>query len=164
VPLTYIAGPFTATLRDGKFLDFFEGAAEKPSLTVEIPTTTRKNLLIVFIPIEETFELMQIHAPRDKVGGGDYFVVNAMGSDIAIKYGAGKPVMVKPGKTAILDNGNSNNAPTLPVAISQKEGEEWKLASTENWPNDLRFRNFLFLYKSARSGHMAIHGISERLD
>lgn len=164
VPLTYIAGPFTATLRDGQFLDFYSGASEKPSLSTQIPLGMRQDLLIAFVPTKESFTLLKIHAPKDKVGGGDYFVVNAMESDVAIKYGSAKPVLVKPGKSTILDNGNSKNSPTLPVAISQKEGEVWKPASTENWPNDLRFRNFLFLYTSARSGHMEIHGISERLD
>jgi hypothetical protein len=29
------------------------------------------------------------------------------------------------------------------VAIKQNNGDQWKLISTENWPHDPRFRNFL---------------------
>lgn len=164
VPLTYIAGPFTATLREGKFLDFFEGDAEQPALTTQIPEAMRSDLLIAFVPDEKSFKLLKIHAPRNKIGGGDYYVVNAMESDVAIKYGSTKPILIQPGKSAILHDRAAAKSPTLPVVINQKQGEQWKLISSENWPNDARFRNFLFLYNSARDLHLAIHGISERLD
>lgn len=164
IPLTYIAGPFTATLRDGKFLDFFQGEAEKPAVTAEIPAAMHQDLLIAFVPVKNTFKLLKIHAPKDKIGGGDYYVINAMDCEIAIKYGAAKPVAVKPGKSTILRHGPARAA-TLPVVIQQKDKEgKWKLASSENWPNDHRFRNFLFFYTSSRNNHLAIHGISERLD
>lgn len=85
-------------------------------------------------------------------------------SDVAIKLGTAKPILVQPAKSAILSPGAGSSAPTLPVVIKQKDGDEWKLVSTENWPNDARFRNFLFLYKSLRDHHMAIHCVSERVD
>lgn len=47
VPLTYIAGPFTATLREGKHLDFFKPGVEEPVLTTVIPPDMRKDLLLV---------------------------------------------------------------------------------------------------------------------
>jgi len=164
VPLTYIAGPFSATLRDDKFLDFFEGGAKVPAISTEIPVAMLKDLLVVFVPAEKGFKLLKIHAPPTALGGGDHYVVNATEADVAIKYGSAKPVLVKPGKSAILHDGAAGKAPTLPVVINRKDGDQWKLVSTENWPNDVRFRNFLFLYKSARDHHMAIHGISERVD
>lgn len=164
VPLTYIAGPFSATLRDDKFLDFFEGNAEVPAISTEIPVTMLKDLLVVFVPAEKGFKLMKIHVPPTALKGGDQYVVNATEADVAIKYGSAKPVLIQPGKSGILHDAAAGQAPTLPVVINQKDGDQWKLVSTENWPNDVRFRNFLFLYKSARDHHVAIHGISERVD
>lgn len=164
IPLTYIAGPFTATLREGKFLDFFQGEAELPVLTAEIPANMHQDLLIAFVPAAKTFTLLKIHAPREKIGGGDYYLINAMDHEIAIKHGTAKPVTVKPGKSTILRHGPARSA-TLPVIIQQKDEDgKWKLAGNENWPNDLRFRNFLFVYTSSRDNHMTFHGISERLD
>lgn len=164
VPLTYIEGPFKATLRDDKFLDFFEDSAKAPALSTVIPPEMRKDLLLVFIPDKKGFKILRIHAPKSEIKGGDYYVTNATSSEIAIKYGVAKPVVVVPGKSALLRDSPANRSPTLPVIINQKDGDRWKLVSSENWPRDVRFRNFLFLYISARDHHIAIHGISERLD
>ena len=67
-------------------------------------------------------------------------------------------------KAAILHDPAAGNALTLPVVIQQKDGDQWKLVTTENWPHDTRFRTFLFLYMSARDHHMAFHGITQRVE
>lgn len=164
VPLTYIAGPFTATLREGKHLDFFKPGIEEPVLTTVIPSDMRKDLLLVFVPREDTFEILKIHVPRAGIKGGDHYVINATPHEVAIRFGSAAAVHISPKRGALLHDPTAGNALTLPVVIQQKEGEEWKPVTTENWPHDTRFRNFLFLYTSARDHHMAFHGISQRVE
>lgn len=164
VPLTYIAGPFTATLREDKHLDFFKPGIEEPVITTVIPPDMRKDLLLVFVPREDTFEILKIHVPRAGIKGGDHYVINATPQEVAIKFGAAAPVRISSMKAALLHDPAAGNALTLPVVIQQKEGEEWKPVTTENWPHDTRFRNFLFLYTSSRDHHMAFHGISQRVE
>jgi len=91
-------------------------------------------------------------------------VINATSTDVAIKFGTAKPVVISPKKAAVLHDPAAGQSTTLPVIIQQKDGDQWKLVTTENWPHDVRFRTFLFLYTSSRDHHMAFHGISERLD
>lgn len=164
VPLTYIAGPFTATLREGKHLDFYKPDIEEPVLTTEIPPDMRRDLLLVFVPREDTFEILKIHVPRAKIKGGDHYVINATPHEVAIRFGSSSPVRISPKKAALLSDPAAGNALTLPVVIQQKEGEDWKPVTTENWPHDTRFRTFLFLYTSSRDHHMAFHGITQRVE
>ena len=164
VPMTYIAGPFTATLRDDQFLDFFVPNTKVPVLSITVPRALQKDLLLVFVPVKETFEILKIHTPPSSIQGGDRYVINATAADIAIKFGSATPVLISPKKGAVLHDAAAGKSPTLPVIIQQKDGNDWKLVTTENWPHDVRFRTFLFLYTSLRDHHMAIHGISERLN
>lgn len=164
VPLTYMAGPFTATLLEDKHLDFFKPGIEEPVLTTVIPPDMRKDLLLVFVPREDTFEILKIHVPRAGIKGGDHYVINATTSEIAIRFGSSAPVRISPKNAALLHDPAAGNALTLPVVIQQKDGEAWKPVTTENWPHDTRFRNFLFLYTSARDLHMAFHGITQRVE
>jgi hypothetical protein len=155
VPLTYIAGPFSATLRDDKYLDFFEPGAKVPVLSTVVPPELQKDLLLVFIPVKETFEILKIHTPPSSIQGGDHYV---------IKFGTAAPVVISPKKATLLHDPAAGKSPTLPVIIQQKDGDKWKPVTTENWPHDVRFRTFLFLYTSLRDHHMAFHGITERVD
>jgi len=163
VPLTYIAGPFTATLRDDKHLDFFKPGGTEPALSTVIPPEVRKDLLLVFVPVKESFEILKIHVPRAGIQGGDHYVINATPHEVAIKFGAAEVVRISPKNAALLHDPAAGNALTLPVEIQRKEGEEWKPVTTENWPHDKRFRTFLFLYTSARDHHTAFHGITQRV-
>jgi hypothetical protein len=164
VPLTYIAGPFSATLRDDKHLDFFQPGAKEPILSTVVPPEFQKDLLLVFIPVKETFEILKIHTPPSAIQGGDHYVINATTTDVAIKLGTIKPVLIHSKKAALLHDPAAGNALTLPAVIQQKDGDQWKLVTTENWPYDVRFRTFLFLYTSMRDHHMAFHGITQRVD
>ena len=164
VPLTYIAGPFTATLRDEQYLDFFEPGAKVPVLSTVVPPEMQKDLLLVFIPVKESFEILKIHTPPSAIQGGDHYVINATPTDVAIKFGAVKPVLIHSKKAALLHDPAAGKSLTLPVIIQQKDGDQWKLVTTENWPYDTRFRTFLFLYTSLRDHHMAFHGITQRVD
>jgi hypothetical protein len=164
VPLTYIAGPFSATLRDDKYLDFFEPGAKVPVLSTVVPPELQKDLLLVFIPVKETFEILKIHTPPSSIQGGDHYVINATATDVAIKFGTAAPVVISPKKATLLHDPAAGKSPTLPVIIQQKDGDKWKPVTTENWPHDVRFRTFLFLYTSLRDHHMAFHGITERVD
>ena len=94
VPLTYIAGPFSATLRDDKYLDFFEPGAKVPVLSTVVPPELQKDLLLVFIPVKESFEILKIHTPPSSIQGGDHYVINATATDVAIKFGTAKPVLI----------------------------------------------------------------------
>ena len=87
VPLTYIAGPFSATLRDDQYLDFFKPGVKVPVLSTEVPPELQKDLLLVFIPVRESFEILKIHAPPSAIQGGDHYVINATTTDVAIKFG-----------------------------------------------------------------------------
>lgn len=164
VPLTYIAGPFSATLREGKHLDFFEANGKVPVLSTVVPPELQKDLLLVFIPVKDSFEILKIPVPASGIKGGAHYVVNATSSDVAIQFGALKPVLIRSKKAELLHDPAAGASLTLPVSIQQKEGDEWKPVTTENWPHDPRFRTFLFLYKSARDHHMAFHGITQRVD
>lgn len=164
VPLTYIAGPFSATLRDDQYLDFYQPGAKVPVLSTPVPLEMRKDLLLVFIPLKESFEILKIHTPPSVIQGGDHYVINATTTDVAIKFGALKPVLIHSKKAALLHDPAAGKSLTLPVIIQQKDGDQWKLVTTENWPHDPRFRTFLFLYTSARDSHMAFHGITQRMD
>jgi hypothetical protein len=164
VPLTHIAGPFSATLRDNKYLDFFEPGGTDPVLSTVIASDSRKDLLLVFIPVKESFEILKIRTPPSSIQGGDHYVINATATDVAIKFGTAAPVVISPAKAALLHDPSAGNSPTLPVSIKQKAGDKWKLVTTENWPHDSRFRTFLFLYTSLRDHHMAFHGITQSVD
>jgi hypothetical protein len=164
VPLTYIAGPFSAILRDDQYLDFFGPGGKVPVLSTAVPPELQKDLLLVFIPVKESFEILKIHAPPSTIQGGDHYVINATTTDVAIKFGTLKPVLIQSKKAAILHDPAAGKSLTLPVIIQQKDGDQWKLVTTENWPYDVRFRTFLFLYTSARDHHMAFHGITQRVD
>jgi hypothetical protein len=89
VPLTFIAGPFEAPLRDGTTLDLWQGAAEKPVISLEIVR--------------------------------------------------------------------------LPVFVSLEKEDKWKLASTEQWPCDPRFRKYLVAYMSPRTRQLVFHSVMERM-
>jgi len=164
VPLTYIAGPFSATLRDDNYLDFFEPGAKAPVLSTGVPPELRKDLLLIFIPVKESFEILKIHTLPSAIQGGDRYVINVTSADVSIKFGTANPVLISPKRAAVLHDPAAGKSPTLPVIIHQKDGDKWKLVTTENWPHDVRFRTFLFLYTSSQDHHMAFHGISERLD
>jgi hypothetical protein len=164
VPMTYIAGPYTATLREGQYLDFFAPGGEVPALSTTIPTEWQKDLLLVFVPNEKSYEILKVHAPVLTIPGGSHYIVNASPHDVAISYSKQKPLLILSKKSALLQDSSSSRAATIPVVIRQKEGDTWKLVSTENWPLDRRFRTFLFLYQSSRDQHMAFHGITQRVD
>ncbi|MCH7228140.1 hypothetical protein [Haloferula sp. A504] len=163
VPLTYIAGPHQAPLRDGRFLDFWRGDAEKPEITLSLAEAERKDLLLIFFPKDDTYHVVKVHAPSTRIRGGDRYIVNATRTELAIKLGDGAPLFVASGKTGLLRGPRSADAVSLPVLISLKKDGEWKLASTENWPCDPRFRKYLFAYISPRSRHLVFHSVSERL-
>lgn len=164
VPLTDIEGPFKATLRNDQFLDFFKGAAEKPVLSIKVAPSKRKDLLLVFVPKGDSFNILQVHAPRTKIKGGDRYIVNATKGDLALQLGKAKPILVKASSSGILPSPSGSKMQTLPVVIKQKTGNEWKLVSNEFWTCDPRFRSFLFIYRSPRTGHIAFHGVTDRLD
>jgi hypothetical protein len=163
VPLTYIAGPFKTRLREGGFLDFWRAGEEKPELSLTITEAERKDLLLFFIPMKESFKVMKVRTPLTSIRGGDRYLVNATKSQLAIKLGDQKPVLIDPGKAGLLRGPGGADVVSLPVLISMKEDEKWKLVSTENWHCDPRFRKYLFAYISPRTRHLAFHGVEERL-
>jgi hypothetical protein len=163
VPLTFIEGPHKVTLRENRFLDFWRGAAEKPEISVPIEANERKDLLLIFFPTGETFKVIKVLTPVTQLRGTDRYLVNATKDQIGVKIGNGEPVFIDSGKSGVLRGPGGNDVVSLPVLISQKQGEEWKPSSTENWHFDPRARAYLFAYTSERTGHMTFHVITERL-
>ena len=47
------------------------------------------------------------------------------------------------------------------MVVNLKQDGEWKLASTEDWPCDPRFRKYLVAYMSPRSRQLVFHSLSE---
>lgn len=163
IPLTYIAGPFKATLRDDTFLDLWRGNAETPEISLRIAPAERTHLLLVFMPRESSFRVLKINTPPDKVKGGDRLVINAAPDELAIKLGDMKPIRVPSGKSGLLSGPPGKEIVSLPVLIQRKVADKWQLASTEQWPCDPRFRKILFAYIHPRTGHLAFHAVAERL-
>jgi hypothetical protein len=161
VPLTYIAGPFKATLREGIFLDLWRGDGEKPEISVRILPAEHKDLLLVFVPKGDGFRLLKIPTPSKRIKGGDRLVVNATPADLALKLGDMAAIRIAPGASGILKGPSGNEIVSLPALVSRKVGDKWKLASTENWPCDPRFRKILFAYMDTRSRQLSFHAVSE---
>ena len=163
VPLTFIAGPFDATLRDGKMLDLWQGAAEKPAISLEITPAEREHLLLVFFQQEKTLRVLKVLCPPSRIKGGDRFIINATQSEMAIKLGNADPLIIPADKSDVLAAPPGSAIVSLPVLVSLKEEDKWKLASTEQWPCDPRFRKYLVAYMSPRSRQLVFHSVTERM-
>jgi hypothetical protein len=163
VPLTFIAGPFEAPLRDGTTLDLWQGTAEKPVISLEIKPEEREHLLLVFFQQDETFRVLKVHSPPSRIKGGDRFIINATPNEMAIKLGKAEPLMIPASKSGVLAGPRGSGIVSLPVLISLKQQDEWELASTEQWPCDPRFRKYLVAYISPRSRHLVFHSVTERM-
>jgi hypothetical protein len=163
VPLTYIGGPHKATLRDRRFLDFWRGDAEKPEISVSIAENERADLLLLFIQMENRFEVIKVNTPLSRMRGGDRYLVNATTQRLAVKMGAAEPVVIEPGKAALLRVPVGEEVISVSVRIGVEKEGDWDLASTEIWPIDPRFRRYLFAYISTRNRQLTFHGVSERL-
>ena len=162
VPLTHIAGPFKATLRDARFLDFWGmAAAGKPEVSLEITATERDDLLLIFFPDGEGYRVMKVNTSPARIKGGDRFIINTTPTEIGIKLGTSEPVVIPPAKTGLLAAPPSTKPVSLPVVVNLKQDGEWKLASTEDWPCDPRFRKYLVAYMSPRSRQLVFHSLSE---
>jgi len=163
IPLTYIAGPFEAPLRDGTTLDLWQGAAEKPAISLEINPTEREHLLLVFFQQGDSFRVLKVHTPPNRIKGGDRFIINATPNEMAVKLGNMEPLLIPASKSGVLSGPPGKEIVSLPALISLKQEEEWKLTSTENWPCDPRFRKYLFAYMSPRTRQLVFHSVTERM-
>jgi hypothetical protein len=161
VPLTHIAGPFKAALRDGVHLDLWGDSTEKPAVSLEIKPAEREHLLLVFFPEGNGFRAMKVLASPDRVKGGDRFIINTTPDEIGIKLGNAAPVLIPSAKTGLLAGPPGGKATTLPVIVNRKLDGKWTLASTEDWPCEPRFRKFLIAYLSPRSRQLVFHSVSE---
>lgn len=163
VPLTFIAGPFEAPLRDGTTLDLWQGSVEKPEISLEIKPAEREHLLLVFFQQDKTVRVMKVHSPPDRIKGGDRFIINTTPNEMAIKLGNGEPLMIATGKSGILAAPPGDAIVSLPVLVSLKQEDKWTLASTEQWPFDPRFRKYLIAYMSPRTRQLVFHSVTESL-
>lgn len=163
VPLTYIAGPFEATLRDGRMLDLWQDSSEKPAISVDITPSEREHLLLVFFQQDKSVRVLKVLCPPSRIKGGDRFIINATPSEMAIKLGSAEPLMIPPSKSGVLSGPSGSEVVSLPVLVSLKEEDKWKLASTEQWPCDPRFRKFLVAYMSPRTHQLVFHSVSDQM-
>jgi hypothetical protein len=166
VPLFHIAGPMRATLRDGRHLDFFQGNAPSPSVSVEIPEAWRRDLLLIFMPMPDNggFRILPLHVPVSAIKGGDRFILNVSDKPLAIRYGGAPPLLIPSGRSGLISAPGDQGISSIPVVILEQTGDGWTTISTEDWPHDSRVREFLFFYRSPRTNHVTVHGVSERLD
>lgn len=164
VPLTFIEGPFKVPLRDGKTLDLWQGSTDKPVISLEITPAEREHLLLVFFQDEKTFRVLKVHAPPGRIKGGDRFMINATPNEMAIKLGNAEPLRVPASKTGVLAGPPGREIVSLPVLISLKQEDEWKLASTEQWPCDPRTRKFIVAYMSPRTRQLVFHSVTDRIE
>jgi hypothetical protein len=164
IPLTYIGGPYKVALREGEFLDFRQGEAKQPEISLQIAENERKDLLLLFIPVEQSYKVIKVNTPISRIRGGDRFIINTTQSRMAIKLGSDVPIFIPPGKSEVLRGPGGDDTVSVPVLISLEEDGKWTLASTENWHVDPRFRKYLFAYTSPRNRHLAFHGLTERVD
>jgi hypothetical protein len=166
VPITYIAGPFKATLRDDLFLDLWRGDTKAPEISLRIKPNERANLLLAFIPHKSGFRILKINTPLEKLKGGDRLIINATSDSLAFQLGKMKRIRILSRKSGILKGPAGKKIVSLPALIHRKTktetGERWKLASTEQWPCDPRFRKFIFAYICPRHRHLVFHAVSER--
>ncbi|MGA0898837.1 MAG: hypothetical protein ACO3SO_00365 [Luteolibacter sp.] len=162
VPLTYIAGPHKARLREGGFLDFWQGG-EEPKLSVRIAPDELKDLLLFFIPSQQDYIVVKVKTGGGRIRGGDRYVANATNRALAFKLGDGQPLVVKPGEAGLLKGPGGQDPVSVPALVSMKKDEGWKLACTEQWLCDPRFRRYVFAYISPRTKQLVFHSLSERL-
>lgn len=163
VPLTYIDGPHTARLRDGRFLDFRRGEAERPEISIPISENEREHLLLLFIPHEASYRVLKIHTPPGAIRGGDRYLINATETRLAIKLGENRPVVVDAGNSGVIRGPGGRDITSLPVLISLFQNGEWTLASTENWYIDARNRSYLVAHISPRTRQLTFHVVREGL-
>jgi len=163
VPLTHIAGPFEAPLREG-MLDLWRGEAETPEISIPIAPEEREHLLLVFLPRAEGFQVMKVRTPPTRIRGGDRLIINATQSPLAFQLGDMGRLLVNPSQSEVLRGPASREIVSLPVLVHRRIEERWELASSEQWPCDPRFRRILFAYICPRREHLAFHVVSERLE
>jgi hypothetical protein len=163
IPLTYIGGPHKATLRDGRFLDLRRDSAKLPEISLPIAENEHTDLLLIFIPAAQSFNVIKVLTPLARMRGGDRLIINATNKRLVIKSGEEKPVFIDPTKSGIF-NSSSDKIVSIPVIIGLEEGGQWKMASTENWQFDPRFRRYLFAYISPRNRQLTFHAVTERME
>jgi hypothetical protein len=164
VPLTSIAGPFNANLRDGTHLDFWIEGKDQPEISVAIAANERKDLLLIFFPEGKTFRVLKVVTSPDQIGGGDRMIINTSPDEIGVKLGTAEPVVMMPGKSGILKSPVASNNGTLPAVVNVKREGKWTLVSTEDWPSEPSVRKFLFAYVSPRTRHLMFHTVSEMVE
>lgn len=164
VPLTSIAGPFKATLRDGTHLDFWIEGKDQPEISVAIAANERTDLLLIFFPDGKTFRVLKVVTSPDQIGGGDRMIINTSPDEIGVKLGTAEPVIVMPGKSGVLKSPVGAKNETLPTVVNVKREGKWTLVSTEDWPCEPSVRKFLFAYVSPRTKHLMFHTVSEMVE
>jgi hypothetical protein len=164
IPLTYIGGPHKATLRDGRFLDFRRDSAQLPEISLPIAENEHTNLLLIFIPVAQSFKVIKVLTPLARMRGGDRLIINTTNNRLAIKSSEEKPVFIEPTKSGIFRGSSSHEIVSIPVIIGLEEDGQWKMASTENWQFDPRFRRYLFAYISPRNRQLTFHAVTERME
>lgn len=167
VPLHNVSPPIKTTLRNGKFLDLFQSGLKfnqgkpKPSLSITIPSSLRSDLLLIFVPSKDTYTVLKVKTPKATFNGGSRMLINATNQPLAVKYGKNKPVLIKSAKNMLLKP--RGKKPMIPVLISEKKNDRWKLVRSEKWPIDPRFRSYVFVYHKPGTNRIAVHAVPERL-
>ena len=164
VPLTSIEGPFSATLRDGTYLDFWGAAADNPEISVAIAANERKDLLLIFFPDGKTFRLMKVVTSADRMQGGYQMIINTTPDEIGVKLGTAEPVIISSGKSGTLKTPTAAKNASIPVVVNVKKAGKWTLVSTEDWPHEPTVRKFLFAFVSPRTKHLMFHSVSEMVE
>jgi hypothetical protein len=164
VPLTYIAGPYKAILREGMYLDFWRGTEETPEITVTIEPSELENLLLVFLPKGDSYQVSKILTDSSRIKAGDTYIINSTTSDLAFKVGEAKPVLVIAKKTAIIKGPMDKGTLSRSVLLSKLIDKKWIPIASESWPCDPKFITFLFVYISPRTQKHTYHSVAQLME
>lgn len=165
-----ISGRQTASVRDGRFVDFHPAEVpqegERPPLTLTLPAGSLQNLLFVFAPASTGYRAWAIQLSPAEFKAGDTLLVNAAPVAVAVRLGAAKPVTVQSGASGILPVPSGFKEPMVPVRIFERNdsSEPWRIAQSTRWAVDSRFRSYLFLYHAPQHHRLLLHGVTERID
>jgi hypothetical protein len=107
--------------------------------------------------------VLKVHSPPGRIKGGDRFIINTTPTEMAIKLGNAEPLILAASKSGVLAAPPGTEIVSLPVLVSLKQDDKWKLASTEQWPCDPRFRKYLVAYMSPRTRQLVFHSVTERM-
>lgn len=161
-----ISAPQTATVRDGKFVDFLTSDDPKSGaapVTLTLPEAPLDQLLVIFIPGGNGYRAWPVKIPGKDFKGGATLVINLSSVEIASKLGDAKPLLVPRAGVKVLPMPGGHKEAMIPINISSRENEAdpWRAEQSARWVWDKDYRNYLFLYHDPATKRLRLRCIEE---